>query len=246
MRLYFLELGRIDMDQRVIMPASPPGPRLTVPVPAYLLRLDTGETVLIDSGMPRDVLDETAGFGERMRPLGGTAVYVTERLAALGVRPDDVTHVVATHFHFDHAGGLSAFPGATVVAQRRAVEAARAKGGAWERRAVADERIRWQLVDGDVALFPGVRLLETSGHTLGHQSVLVELPSGARFLLAIDAIYTQDQLDADDWGAYVDAEQARASAHKVQRLAAETGATLVYGHDAARWATFRHAPDYYE
>ena len=162
MRLYFLDLGTLDMDRTVIMPASPPGERIRLPVPGYLIRADDGATILVDTGMGRDVLAGEVDFGGRMFPVDSAGAYVVDRLAALGLRPDDITTVVATHFHFDHAGGLADFPGATIVAQRAAVEA------------------------------------------------------------------------------------ARAGARKVQDLARETGATLVYGHDAAQWQTLRHAPEYYE
>jgi N-acyl homoserine lactone hydrolase len=43
-------------------------------------------------------------------------------------------------------------------------------------------------VDGDTELLPGLTLLETSGHTPGHQSVLVRLPQTGPVLLAIDAV----------------------------------------------------------
>ena len=244
MRLYLLELGRIDMDRRVIMPASAPGERIVVPVPAYLVRTDDA-TILIDTGMPRAVLVGTDDIGPLMRPLGGEEAHATARLAALGIAPDEVTHVVATHFHFDHGGALGDFPRARIVAQRAAVEAARA-GRPREQALVNIPGLDWFLVDGDADLVPGVRLLRTDGHAIGHQSALVTLPGGGKFLLAIDAIYSRDQLRADDWGAYVDPDAARASAARVQDLAAAAGATLVYGHDAAQWETLRHAPDWYE
>ena len=44
----------------------------------------------------------------------------------------------------------------------------------------------------------------------------------------------------------MDPDAARASARRVQDLAASTGATLVYGHDAALWDGLRHAPAHYE
>ncbi|MDP9371216.1 MAG: MBL fold metallo-hydrolase, partial [Chloroflexota bacterium] len=97
-----------------------------------------------------------------------------------------------------------------------------------------------------VDLLPGVRLLETGGHTPGHQSVLVTTPTDGPFLLAIDAIYNRAQLAADDWGAYADREAARLSARRIQALAEQTGATLVYGHDAAQWRDLRHAPEHYD
>jgi N-acyl homoserine lactone hydrolase len=243
MRLYLLELGQIDMDRRVIMPASPPGERLVLPVPGYLIQ-DGAATVLIDTGMPRAVLAGAEGIGPLMRPRGGEEAHVVSRLAALGVSPEAVTHVVATHFHFDHAGALGDFPHARIVAQRAAVEAARA-GSPREQALVGAPGLNWQLVDGDTDLIPGVRLLRTDGHAVGHQSVFVTLPGSRRFLLAIDAIYSRDQIAADDWGAYVDRDAARASANRVQDLAAATGATLIYGHDAAQWQQLRHAPEWY-
>lgn len=244
MKLYALQLGAVDLDQRVILPASAPGARMTVPVPAYLVEYADGERLLIDTGMPLDALEGEAGFGDRMRPVGGTGAYVGNALRALGVVPESIGVVVATHFHFDHAGGLDAFAHATIVAQRRAVEAARA-GSAWERRLVDAPGRQWRLVDGDVELVAGVRLLETSGHTIGHQSVLVDT-GRRRMLLAIDCIYTQAQYESGDWGAYVDREAAIASAEKLRDIARNEGADLIYGHDIAQWATLRHAPEYYD
>ncbi|HET8632382.1 MAG TPA: N-acyl homoserine lactonase family protein [Thermomicrobiales bacterium] len=245
MRLYFLDLGTLDMDRRVIMPASPPGERIRLPVPGYLIQPGDGSTILVDTGMGRDVLAGEVDFGGRMHPVDSAGAYVVDRLAALGLSPEDITTVVATHFHFDHAGGLADFPGATIVAQRAAVDAAQG-GGRWGRSAVEIPGLRWRLVEGDTDLAPGVRLLGTTGHAVGHQSLLVTTARDGAFLLTIDAIYNRDQLAADDWGAYADQEAARASARKVQEIAREAGATLVYGHDAAQWATLRHAPEYYE
>lgn len=244
MKLYALQLGAVDLDRRVILPASAPGARMTVPVPAYLVELVDGERLLIDTGMPLDVLEGRVDFGDRMRPVGGAGAYIGNALRALGVAPESIGLVVATHFHFDHAGGLDAFARAMIVAQRRAVEAARV-GSAWEQRLVDAPGRHWRLVDGDVDLAEGVRLLETSGHTIGHQSVLIDT-GRRRMLLAIDCIYTQAQYESGDWGAYVNREAAIASAEKLRDIARTEGAELIYGHDAAQWATLRHAPEYYD
>ena len=242
MRLYALEYGRIDMDQRVIMPAAQGGRRIVVPVPGYLIQ--TGDAlILVDTGMPRAILRDSTPIAPWMRALGGEEAHATAALARLGHAPSDLTRIVATHFHFDHAGGLPEFPGVPIVAQRAALAAARENS---RQREYADAPgLVWQEIDGDHDLAPGVRLLLAEGHTPGHQAVLVALPGGESFLLAIDTIYTRDQLATDDWGAYADKDAARASARRVQDLAAAHGATLVYGHDAAQWATLRHAPQWY-
>ena len=243
MRLYCIETGRIDMDRQVIMPASPPGERIVIPIPTFVIQTNEASS-LVDTGMSHTALDGTLDLRPRMVPLGGEAAYITNRLSAIGLAPADITHVIATHFHFDHAGGLADFTHATIVAQRSAVEAARTHSPR-EREAVSIPGLRWQYVDGDTDLLPDVRLLRTDGHVVGHQAVLVTTEQSGRFLLAIDTIYSSAQLAADDWGAYADRDAARASASRVQQIATETGATLVYGHDAAQWATLRHAPAWY-
>ncbi len=243
MRLYALEYGQIDMDKRVIMPADTSGERFTVPVPGYLIQSGDA-TILVDTGMPRAILRDSGPLALRMRALGGDDAHAVETIARLGFKPSDLTHIVATHFHFDHAGGLAEFPGIPVVAQRAALAEARITS-AYTPLFAADSGFIWQEIAGDYDLAPGVRLIATPGHAAGHQAVLVELPGGPSLLLAIDTIYTADQLATDDWGAYKDKDAARASAARVQALAAAHGATLVYGHDAAQWATLRHAPGYY-
>jgi len=243
MRLYALEYGQIDMDRRVIMPADRSGGRCTVPIPGYLIQ--SGDAaILVDTGMPREVLRDPSPLAPRMRALGGDDAHAVETIARLGLTPSDLTHIVATHFHFDHAGGLAEFPGVPVVVQRAALAEARITT-AYAPLFAADSGFTWQEIEGDHDLAPGVRLLATPGHAAGHQAVLVELPGGEEFLLAIDTIYTADQLATDDWGAYQNADAARASAARVRALAATHGATLVYGHDAAQWATLRHAPEFY-
>ena len=241
MRLYALEYGQIDMDQRVIMPAAEAGRRIVVPVPGYLIRSGDA-TILVDTGMPRAILHDSTPIAPWMRALGGDAAHAKETIGHLGLVPADLTHIVATHFHFDHAGGLPEFPGIPIVVQRAALAAARENE---RQRELADAPgLVYREIDGDHDLAPGVRLLLAEGHAPGHQAVQVDLP-GESFILAIDTIYTADQLATDDWGAYIDKDAARASAARLQRLAAERGATLVYGHDAAQWATVRRAPAWY-
>lgn len=120
---------------------------------------------------------------------------LTRNLAALGVRPDDVTHVTCSHLHFDHGGGLLAgdaatpdadvaprFPRAVHLLQGIEVRAAlrppefqkASYRGPWA--AVARAGLLRE-VRGDEEVLPGVRLRYTGGHTDGHQ--VVELDGGA-------------------------------------------------------------------
>jgi N-acyl homoserine lactone hydrolase len=104
------------------------------------------------------------------------------------------------------------------------------------------------MVDGDVDLYPGLRLLETSGHTTGHQSVLVSLPQTGWILLAIDAVmlarlFVPDRLSSP---ADENADELRASTVKLLDLVRQLDIKLVvFGHDGVQWRDLRLAPSFY-
>jgi N-acyl homoserine lactone hydrolase len=248
MRLYVLDYGSIELQVDALLPGEGEGKWMTVGVPGYLIRADDGKVILVDTGIPRTYVDDPVGTAERdgmarwMRTSPGEENLPAGQLAKIGMRPEDVTHVVVTHTHFDHAGGLGDFPEAVHVIQRAERELATPvyPGFTWP------EDVQWQIVDGDAALAEGVELLATPGHSPGHMSVMVELPKTGKVLLAIDAIYLPASLERDNFQASWDEEMAKASGHKVARIAEEEGAWLMFGHDPAQWATVRKAPEFYE
>ena len=97
-------------------------------------------------------------------------------------------------------------------------------------------------VDGDHEIEPGLRLIASPGHVLGHQSVYVETVDGP-VLLAIDAISIAEQRDMKKFPSnYPDPDAARQSRDKLLALAEETGAFVIMGHDAPQWATLPKSP----
>ncbi len=212
------------------------------PVQGYLIQADDGTNVLVDTGCPR-------GWEHEDR-------FVVDRLATIGVAPRDIRYLVCTHLDVDHAGAHDEFPGAELVIQRRCYEAAREDArfhSLWgmDFRAHWDHpALRYRFVDGDTELLPGIELIETSGHALGHQSVLVRLPGTGPVLLAVDAIKNADQRDPATRSVNeydTDEAATRASTRKLNDLAAREGvALMVFGHDAAQWQALKKAPAYYD
>ncbi len=223
-----------------------------IPVPCYLVRTDDGRTILIDTGFSPAQFAASQQPGYAGLPISNY-ISIVDRLAALGIGADDVHTLVATHLDTDHAGMTGAFPRAEIVIQR--AQYAAAQSGEHPRfdstrAAWGAPGLRVRLVDGDAEVLPGVRVIETSGHVPGHQSVLIALPETGPVLLAIDAINIAAQADPDTGqrGPFDDdPERGRASVRKLRDLVArEDVALTVYGHDSAQWRTLKQAPEYYE
>jgi N-acyl homoserine lactone hydrolase len=112
MRLHVLLLGWCDVDRgRLLSPGIRDGERQRIPIPAYLLETETGECLLIDTGMhPIHIDDPDHTFRDEpevaaiLRPLMGRDDLIANRLAEIGLTIGDVTHVMNTHLHFDHCG----------------------------------------------------------------------------------------------------------------------------------------------
>lgn len=236
-KLYLLQLSASTVPV--------PGGKLEMVLGCYLVRTSDGRHILIDSGFPADV----------PRPLRttptGDETNVIEQLAALGLGPDDIEIVISTHFDIDHVGYHDAFRNAEFIVQREHYQLARsghprfaAARAHWDHPA-----LRYRLLDGDTELLPGLTLLTTSGHTLGHQSVLVRLPATGPVLLAIDAVMLRRLFTPDRKALPVDEneEQLRSSTRKLMDLAErEHVALVVFGHDGEQWKTLKKAPAFYD
>ena len=218
------------------------------PVPCYLIQTGDGKNILIDSGLPLD-LQPPPEMAARFQIEFGKSVF--EQLASIGVQPADIDILISTHYDVDHAGNNAAFRNAKIVAQRLQHETA---SSGHPRFALVQSQwehpiSRYQLLDGDTELLPGLELIETSGHVPGHQSVLVHLPQTGPVLLAIDAVSIQEHFTPDRPGGPMDADAdgAIASTRKLIDLAEKKHASLViFGHDGPQWSTLKLLPDYYD
>lgn len=151
--------------------------------------------LLVEDGTDVTLVDTGAGadWDERsVDVLGIEPRDAADLLRPAGVAPGDVTRVVLTHLHFDHAGGgvavgadgerRAAFPNARYVVQRGELEQARLQDNERIRAAfeprhfepLAAEPGRLQLLEGETALPGGLRLLPAPGHTPNMQIVILE------------------------------------------------------------------------
>src|SRR6476661_430976 len=85
-------------------------PDTGVPVPGYLIQTDDGTNFLVDTGLPEELI----GMYKRPNPSAPWRMeeedFVLNRLAAIGVAPQDVRYLIATHLDWDHAGAHTSSP----------------------------------------------------------------------------------------------------------------------------------------
>ena len=188
----------------------------TAPLVCHVLLLETEDgLVLVDAGFGLgDIADPTGRIGwfrRVIRPVFDPAETAIRQIEGLGFRAADVRHILLTHLDYDHIGGVSDFPGASVhVTSAEAfgafqrptfLERRRYANAQWAREASVVEHApgveAWQGFAGvtplhDVA--PGVLLVPLPGHSRGHAAYAIEI--GERRILHVgDAFYHHSTLE---------------------------------------------------
>jgi glyoxylase-like metal-dependent hydrolase (beta-lactamase superfamily II) len=188
---------------------------------------------------------------------GVARTWLEDGLATLGHRTSDVTLVINTHLHFDHAGGdtyvdaagavRASFPNARYVVQKGehhwATHTNERTGASyfvrnWE---PIREAGRFDLIEGDREIVPGISVMLTPGHVPYHQSVLVDGGSEIACFLG-DVCPTAAHLPLP-WIMGYDVEPLRTLEAKrvLLKRAEEERWLLVFEHDASvAWGHVRH------
>lgn len=146
--------------------------------------------ILVDRGNEKILIESGIGVGHSEK---FSAMYSIEKkrslvqdLRFLGVDPSEITTVILTHLHFDHAGGLVnwrngslLFPQARIVVQEKEWKAAQHPHLKNQASYLPEflepmKKAKLELVNGEKEIFPGISVALTGGHTHGHQVVFLE------------------------------------------------------------------------
>ena len=194
--------------------------------------------VLIDTGF-----DDATNDSQWKAPRHNRSPGVPAGLAALGLTPADITHVVFTHAHGDH------FAGSTHVADgQRAIRYANATHflgrSDWESnphrlqtesfgylhlKPLVDAG-KLELVDGEKEIVPGVTMIHAPGESLGHSIVRVR-SAGETFYFLGDLFHHPCEVSHLDWvSAGRDPIVFRASRERFLAEAVPAKATMVFTH----------------
>ena len=158
------------------------------PVHGFLVTYPGG-AVLVDTGVggPQQVLSDWRVVNRS----------VADALDEHSMTPGDIGLVINTHLHFDHCGQNAVFKHAAFYVQT--AELARARRESPQLAGWFDfMNARFELLDGDAEILPGLSVVATPGHTVGHQSVVVSTDNGAEVLIGDAAYKPRQYLEPDD------------------------------------------------
>jgi glyoxylase-like metal-dependent hydrolase (beta-lactamase superfamily II) len=208
----------------------------------WLLKGQNGRAILVDSGFFRQNLVDRWKVRDFRRP--------SDAVASAGVQPQDVTDIIITHAHWDHAGGIELFPKATIWIQRE--EYQYYTGDAWHARSThggieqedmlafvrTNVQGRLRFVEGDdQEPIPGVRCYTGGRHTRASQYVSARTAAGT-VVLTSDNVYLYENLDKRVPIAQTyDAESNLRAQDRIRSIASRPE-LIVPGHDPAVFERF--------
>ena len=258
-KVYFLDGGTFTQDQSIVTFAIGAGKPNTSQVSSVLIDHPEGK-IIVETGMDSSMWPDLVK--QILVPHQTEEQRLDNALRRIGVSPEEIDVVINTHLHADHCSFNRIFKNATWMIQRRELmealvpevhELTYVKG-------CFDVGLSTKLLDGDYEVAKGVHILDTNGHTAGHQSVAIETEKSGVFLVTGDASMSKDNFPGESkispqgWpcSPILDAKKHMRSLERLKEYVDTTRArmhstcTLVYGHDHEEFLKLKQAPKYYE
>jgi len=210
----------------------------------YLIRHGS-QYMLWDTGIPGGTVTQPIRTPAIRATLRATIV---DQLARIGVRPEQVTIVGISHYHFDHTGQAGDFPHARLIMGVGDLAALRGTDPGVEREPLA----HWltgggQVTEarGDLDVFQdgSVTVLNLPGHTPGHRGLLVRLASGP-VLLSGDMYHFTEQVERRGVPPFnTSRAETLASMDRFDRLGRNLRARVIIQHEPADVAKLPAFPE---
>jgi len=257
-KLFRLDCGRsLANDESVWTPGENVGRHIEFSSTCWLIK-HRSEWLLWDTGVPESALNDPRGWST----LPKLIVYhldrtLTDQLAEIGLKPDDIAHVAISHTHGDHIGNVGLFPNSTILMQRAEYDWIHSSDGpndnvnqlmALARKLLGSPK-NLQLIDGDTDVYGdgSVILVSTPGHTPGSQSLLVHLKHSGFIILSGDVVHLEENFRRDIVPSLnTDKAESIASMEKIRQMIATYKATLFINHDKRQTDSLKLLPAFYD
>ena len=216
--------------------------KINLQMMVWLIKGPGGKNVLVDTGCYHENVIKGKGIQNLIK--------ASEAIAKLGLKPADITDVIITHMHWDHADGMDLFPNAKIWIQKD--EYIYYTGPAWQSdgkhggiepddvltlvKLNIDHRVN--LVGGDnLEIIDGIRVYTGGRHTYASQYVSVRTASGT-VVIASDNMYLYENLEKHAPIAQTFDADSNLKAQDRMRQIASRPDLIVPGHDPAVFEKF--------
>ncbi len=208
----------------------------------WLIKGPGGKNILVDAGCYHDRFVKGHGLKDFIRP--------SKTIAKLGVSPGDISDIIISHMHWDHADGMDLFPNAKIWIQKD--EYAYYTGAAWQPSGKSggidpdgvltlvrlNTEHKVNLVDGDDReIIDGIRVYTGGRHTFASQYVGVRTAQGT-LMIASDNVYLYENLQKHAAIAQTfDADSNLKAQERMKQIASRPD-LIVPGHDPEVFVRF--------
>lgn len=227
MKLHLLSDGSFVLDKSFLVYLKYMGQPYDAALKPLLIRAGR-ETILVDTG-----IGELPEKYRKFYPIKrGADESLRAQLGEHGLKPKDIDVVVNTHLHFDHCGSNRLFSNARFLVQadelRYAHSPERFQMAAYIPELFDASGLDYEPVRGKLEVAEGVTVVPTPGHSIGHQSVVVEVGE-KNFVYCGDASPLRENLERRNIpGVLYCSHKALESIDKLRRI---RNAIYVYSHD---------------
>jgi len=259
MKMWVLDNGKIVMEaHNEVTKASDAAEIPAIPIHSFLFDTPKGYVLFDTSCDPEGMTKNWPEYIRANPYVASPEQSMAGQLALLGLTPDDISYVILSHLHLDHAGELALFRKAKIlVSKEEYLKTMHAYADdtldtfhlktdieSWLRA-----ELDWQFIEKDCETVPfceGLTILNLgSGHSFGMIGLLVELDKDGNFVLAVDSCN-----DAEHFGppallagiAY-DPDGYFRIIEKLRGIADEKKATVLFGHDMAQFLSLKKAAE---
>jgi N-acyl homoserine lactone hydrolase len=184
------------------------------------------------------LFDNGAGFGnaEVETTFTPRVTAIEDALARHGISLADVTGVANCHLHFDHSGQNVRLPAGVPIFVQRAEWAKVHEPDYTVAEWIDVPSLTYELLDGEIEVAPGLRLIPTPGHTAGHQSLVLDAQDGS-VVLAGQALQSCAEWEGSQEPSASGASTATDPRYpsSVDRLRSFDPVRVHFAHDPAVW-----------
>ena len=265
-KVYVFSSGALTIGKGILQNLAPVDPPIQIPVGFYVIKHPKGN-VLFDTGNNDRLIKDPSYWGaafDALKPDNTPDVAIDVQLEKIGLKPDDIKYVVASHLHLDHGGNVGKFPNSTIVVQKDEVVNAfwpePGTGGPYMIGDVMPLRaansnypnaVKMLQLNGDLDLFgDGTMIVKRwVAHTPGSQMMTVRLKNTGLVVLTGDNVYFRENVEKSLPPNIVLAYNPTGflTAYEwIRHLMATEEADYFTAHDPDTFKAMKKAPEFYD